>query len=164
MTLAKATLSGIVLTEPEKRFTPNNTAVTNFNLQVQPTGRNESPFVVRITCWRALADTVVERLHKDMVVTVDGRLQVNTFEEQGGMTRRMYEVDASNVYIGQVEMLSTQTEGAPRNNTMGMTPPVAPQQQAAMAPQPAYAPQQPMAATAVASPVAPQESYDDIPF
>lgn len=111
MSLAKATISGVVIGEPEKRFTPNNIAVTNFTIQVTPTGRNDTPFTVRVTCWRNLADVVAESLHKGTEVTVDGRLQINQFETAGGISRRVYEIDASAVYLGQLTALNAGPEG-----------------------------------------------------
>lgn len=106
MSLARAVVSGIVTSEPEKRFTPNNFAVTNFTLQVNQTGRNEAPFTVRVTCWRNLADVVAEKLCKGDEATVEGRLQVNQYEASGGITKRTYEIDASNVYLGQLQSLA----------------------------------------------------------
>ncbi len=103
MSLARATLTGVVASEPEKRFTPNNFAVTNFTLSVSPSSSKDSPFFVRVTCWRNLADVVAEQIHKGMEITVEGKLQVNQYEASGGLTKRIYEVDASNVFIGKLQ-------------------------------------------------------------
>ncbi len=110
MSLAKATISGIVVGDPEKRYTPNNTAVTNFTIQVNPSGRNESSFHVRVACWRSLADTVAEKVHKGDDIVVEGRLQVNQYEGADGIVKRLYEVDANNIYLGQLQPLISPSE------------------------------------------------------
>lgn len=108
MSLAKAVISGILANDPEKRFTPNDVAVTNFTLQVHPVGRNnEAPFSVRITCWRNLADLAVEQLRKGDEVTVEGRLQVNQYEGSDGVARRMFEIDANHLYLGSLQALAS---------------------------------------------------------
>lgn len=167
MSLARATLSGTVLGEPEKRFTPNNVAVTNFTIQVTQQGRNDAPFQVRVTCWKNLADTVAQEVHTGDSVIVEGRLQINQFESQGGVTKRTYEVDANTVFKGQLQSLGSGTpEGAegnfaPKGNNAPYTPPA--QQQ----------PVQQQAPVGVGAPQAqPQQSFiqedllteDDIPF
>lgn len=169
MSLAKATLSGIVITDPEKRFTPNNTGVANFTIQVNGSGKNEQPFPVVVTCWRNLADVAVNRIQKGTQVIVEGRLQIRQTEVQGDYPRRNYEIDASNLYLGQLETLSVSADfgsAAPRQ---------------AAAPQPvaagAYAPPAQAAGMAQpasfsSAPVAPQSpgfseeilTEDDIPF
>jgi single-strand DNA-binding protein len=111
MSLARAFISGTVVGEPEKRRTPNDYTVTNFTIRVNPVTSKESPFTVRITCWRGLAETVADKIRKDDEVTVEGRLQVHQFEGNGGITKRTYEIDASNVYLGQLQPLGPAFEG-----------------------------------------------------
>ncbi len=119
MALARATISGTLISEPEKRFTPNNIAVANFTLQVNAATSKEAPFMVRVTCWRALADTVVEQLHKGDHVVVDGRLQVNQFESASGLAKRMYEIDATNVYKGELSPLGAAFEAQSGTRSQG---------------------------------------------
>lgn len=170
MSLARAIITGTVISEPEKRFTATNVAVTNFTIQVTPTGR-DTPYTVRITCWRALADVITDRIHKDDVVTVEGRLQVNQFEGQGGITRRTYEIDASNVYLGHLQPLAPQFEG----QSGGNRPAAAPNASYAPPGQPAATQPQPSAMAGVGTPMASGPASgtfsqddllteDDIPF
>jgi len=106
MALARATVSGFLIGDPEKRFTQNNTAVTNFAIQVAQAGnRNDQPFVVRVTCWRNLADYAAS-LQKGAEVVVEGRLQVNQYEAAGGIVKRIYEIDASNIYLGHLQSIT----------------------------------------------------------
>lgn len=157
MSFARATLSGVVATNPEKRFTPNNTGVASFQLQVTPTGANEQPFLVAVTCWRQLADTAANELKQGDQVMLEGRLQVYRTENAGNYTSQ-YELDASNIYRGGVTLLSSQQANA------GQRQP-APQQQSVQA-------QVPVGATVASAPAAqaaqPSEDFwateDDIPF
>jgi single-strand DNA-binding protein len=119
MSMARATVSGTLVSEPEKRFTNNNVAVTNFTIQVAPAGRNEAPMQVRITCWRNLADVATDNLHKGDEVTVDGRLQVNQYDDATGNTRRTYEIDASNLYLGRLQPLAPSFEGRRQQSGTG---------------------------------------------
>lgn len=101
MSFAKATLSGTLVSEPEKRFTPNNIAVTSFNIQVEnpvigaKAVANE-PFLVKVTCWRNLAEAVTV-LQKGDSILVDGKLIMNSFQTQEGVQKKLFEVEASTV-------------------------------------------------------------------
>jgi single stranded DNA-binding protein len=111
MAMARATIAGVIIGEPEKRFTQNNTAVTNFSIQVAPSGnRADQPFTVRVTCWRNLAD-LASTLQKGQEVVIEGRLQVNQFENAGGLVKRFYEIDASNIFVGHLESIIPTGQG-----------------------------------------------------
>ncbi len=102
MSFAKAVLSGVLASDPEKRFTPNNHAVTSFNLLVENAGNfnragSNEPFVVKVTCWRGLADTVTTQLHKGDNVLVEGKLLMNSFQGQDGVQKKLFEVEAASI-------------------------------------------------------------------
>ena len=100
MSLAKIVVSGTVETDPEKRYTPNNHAVTNFNIAVLPPafGKQASePFSVKVTCWRALADAIVEQVNKGDEVLIDGRLLMNSFQTPEGVQKKSFEIEANTV-------------------------------------------------------------------
>lgn len=127
--MARATIAGVIIGEPEKRFTQNNTAVTNFSIQVAPSGgRGDQPFVVRVTCWRNLAD-LASTLQKGQDVVIEGRLQINQYENAGGIVKRVYEIDASNIFLGQLQSIIPATAApvptAPQPVMAGGPPPVA---------------------------------------
>ncbi|MCA9788862.1 MAG: single-stranded DNA-binding protein [Cyanobacteria bacterium HKST-UBA03] len=185
MSMARATLSGTIVSDIEKRFTPNNTPVVNFTLLVGGgAGKNNQPFQVRITCWRNLAESVASQLQQGIDVTVEGRLQVNQFETQGGLTKRQFELDASSIFMGHLTPLAIGNQqgggsfqpAAPQQ-PQAYTQPQQPQQQGyaqeqGYAQQQGYAqapiPQQPVASYAqpTQTPVAAGDfvTEDDIPF
>lgn len=98
MSLSKIVITGRVIRDPEKRFTPNaNVAVTEFAISVESPRRSEGPpetNVVKVVTWRDLAERVAGEIKKGDVVAVDGRLQTNNYTTQDGQRRREVEIDA----------------------------------------------------------------------
>jgi single-strand DNA-binding protein len=103
VSFAKAVVSGVVVSEPEKRFTPNNHAVTSFFILVEAgggvprPGAGNEPFQVKVTCWRNLADAVASQVLKGEQVLVEGKLILNTYQTQDGVQKRQYEIEAVSV-------------------------------------------------------------------
>jgi len=100
VSLAKIVVSGEVVGEPEKRFTPNNHPVATFNLKVENASvgsKPSEPFFVRVTCWRNLADAVSNQVEKGQHVLVEGRLMLNSYQAQDGTQKKSFEVEASSL-------------------------------------------------------------------
>lgn len=98
MSFSKALISGTILSDPEKRFTANNHAVTSFNISTtNPNFRSEQPIIVKITCWRNMADAAAEQLQKGEEILVEGRLMINSFQTQEGVQKRNFEVEAAGI-------------------------------------------------------------------
>lgn len=103
MSFAKAVVSGVVVSEPEKRFTPNNHAVTGFFISVDAgagavrAGGGNEPFQVKVTCWRNLADAVASQVLKGEHVLVEGKLILNTYQTPDGVQKRQYEIEAVSI-------------------------------------------------------------------
>jgi single-strand DNA-binding protein len=101
MSLSKIVVSGKVIREPEKRFTPaNNVAVTEFVIAVESVSRSEAPpesTPVKVTTWRETAERCAHEIKKGDLVAVEGRLQINKFVTAEGQNRRDVEIDALNV-------------------------------------------------------------------
>ena len=91
MSLARATISGIVYRAPEKRFTSNNVPITGFTLNINP----DDETLIRVIAKGNLADTMVNSISKGDVVVVEGRLQNNTVKAEDGSEKRIVEIDAS---------------------------------------------------------------------
>ena len=106
MSFAKISISGTLSSAPEKRFTPNNITVTVLTLQLPPALKmgttapkaDAHPSLLKVVCWRNLAD-VAEPLPVGQVVLVEGRLQLNTIQQQDGTKKKVFEVDASNLFL-----------------------------------------------------------------
>ena len=102
MTFAKATLNGTLVADPEKRFTSSNHAVTTLTLSVENAGGftksgNNTPFLIKVTCWRNVAEAAVEHLRKDDEVLVDGKLMMNSYQAQDGLQKKSFELEATSV-------------------------------------------------------------------
>lgn len=103
MSFAKVVITGTLTSDPEKRFTPNNHAVTSFNIQVEnpvtssKAGAVNEPFTVKVTCWRNLAEAVEAQLHKGDEVLVEGKLILNSFQAQDGSQKKVFEIDANSI-------------------------------------------------------------------
>jgi single-strand DNA-binding protein len=106
MSFAKISIAGTLSTAPEKRFTPNNIAVTVLTIQLPPALKmgqaapkaDVPASLLKVVCWRNLAD-VAEPLPVGQVVLVEGRLQLNTLQLQDGTKKKVFEVDASNLFL-----------------------------------------------------------------
>jgi single-strand DNA-binding protein len=102
MSFAKVVLSGTVTSEPEKRFTPNNHAVTSFYLSVETMGNTNrqggnEPFSVKITCWRNLAEAATTQIAKGDSILVEGKLLLNSFQTPEGVQKKLFEIEANTI-------------------------------------------------------------------
>lgn len=106
MSLAKVVLSGLVDSDPEKRFTSNqNMAVTTFNMWVPALPRQgqvsasagQDGFVVKVTCWRQLAEVVAETVHKGEAILVEGKLMVQSFQTPEGVAKKGFEIELNSL-------------------------------------------------------------------
>ncbi len=97
MSLSKAVIQGIVVREPEKRFSSNNVAVSNFTINITP--NNDEASLLRVIALGRLAETVADNVTKGAMVMVDGQLQTNTVKSQTGEERKIVELQASNVEL-----------------------------------------------------------------
>jgi single-strand DNA-binding protein len=86
MSLSKVVVSGRVVKNPEKRFTPNTNVA----------GQREST-AVKVITWRDLAERCANDVKKGDIVTVDGRLQISQYTTPEGQKRRQAEIDAVSV-------------------------------------------------------------------
>lgn len=99
--LNRVILIGRLTRDPELRYTPSGVAVTRFTIAVDrkftnQQGERETDFIP-IVSWRGLAENCANYLKKGALVGVDGRLQINSFENQEGRTVRNPEVVAEDV-------------------------------------------------------------------
>ncbi len=97
MSLSKAVIQGVVVREPEKRFSSNNVAVSNFTINITP--NNDEASLLRVIALGRLAETVADNVTKGAMVMVDGQLQTNTVKSQTGEERKIVELQASNVEL-----------------------------------------------------------------
>ena len=95
MTLAQATVTGIVYKTPKTGFTANNVAVSSFVLNI---GQGDE-LLVRVISKRQALEEVVSSLSKNQKVLVDGRLQVGTSKMDDGTEKKVFEIEASTIEL-----------------------------------------------------------------
>ncbi len=100
------TVTGNATREPELRFTPSGQAVANFGLAVNRRWQNrqtqeweEKVSFFDITCWAQLAENAAESVAKGTRVTVTGRLDQRSWENQEGEKRSKVEIVADDVAV-----------------------------------------------------------------
>ena len=110
MTIARATVSGTVYRQPEKRFTSNNIAITDFALNLSD---KEEDLLIRVVAFSGLADIIANEVAKGDRVVVEGKLQLASAQTSSGAERKVMEINAS-----AIEKLT----GAPISQTSQSTP------------------------------------------
>ncbi|MED5393107.1 MAG: single-stranded DNA-binding protein [Actinomycetota bacterium] len=93
------TIIGNVTRDPELRYIPNGTAVTNFGLawNLRKQNGEEEAMFFNVTCWRSLAENVAESIGKGARVIVTGRLDYRSYETQEGDKRNVVEIQAEEI-------------------------------------------------------------------
>ena len=119
MALCKAMIIGNLGSDPEMRYTPNNRAVTQFNVAVNQSTKNqqtgewiEETDWFRVSVFGDRAERAAEQLRKGNRVFVEGRFRTCEFEGQDGQKRTSLDVTADNVIS---------LEKRPRDDEAGFT-------------------------------------------
>src|SRR5258707_1775447 len=107
--LNKALHIGRLTKDPEMRYTPSGTAVTNFSIATNrwstgPDGeRKEFTDYHNIVAYpigkRNLAETVAQYTRKGALVFVEGRIQTRSWEGQDGQKRRVPAIIANDLHV-----------------------------------------------------------------
>ena len=94
-------LIGRLAQDPEMRYTPGSTAVTNFTIVVDRNRANEDGErevdFIPVVVWSKLAEVVAQHMRKGRMVAIHGRLQIRSYENRDGQKVRVAEVIANEV-------------------------------------------------------------------
>lgn len=106
----KVLLIGNLTSEPQLRYTTNNTPVASFTIAVnrnhtKEDGTKETDFI-NIVVWNKRAENVKNYLDKGSKVGIVGRLQVRKYQNERGENRYVTEVVAD-----EVEFLNNKKSG-----------------------------------------------------
>jgi single-strand DNA-binding protein len=124
--LNKALLIGRLTKDPEMRYTPSGTAVTNFSIATNrwstgPDGeKKEFTDYHNIVAYNAgrrnLAEIVAQYTRKGALVYIEGRIQTRSWEGQDGQKRRTTEIIANDVQFldSRAGTGASGGDGAPR--------------------------------------------------
>lgn len=107
--LNKVMIIGNLGADPEMRYTPSGSAVTNFRVAVNRTRRGQDGNNIdetewfRIVAWdspgRKLAEICNEYLRKGSKVYVEGRLQSRKYTDKDGIERTSVEIVANDMQM-----------------------------------------------------------------
>ncbi len=138
----KVILMGNLTRDPEMRYVPSGTAVTNFGLAMnerytdRQTGeQKESPCFVEITAWGRQAEIVNEYLTKGSPVFLEGSLKFDSWEADDGTKRNRLSVTAFRIQLIGGRRDSDEMGGAYANAQPAAAPTQSTPYQEAPAPQ-----------------------------
>ena len=98
----KVILVGNLGQDPESRFTPQGTAVTNLSVATNETWKNQNGESQdktewhRIVMYGKMAETAAEYMKKGQMVYVEGRLNTREWEDQNQIKRKTTEIRCDN--------------------------------------------------------------------
>lgn len=122
--LNKATLIGRLGKDPEVRYTPDGTMVTNFTLATDESYKDKNGDKVtktewhRIVTYRKLAEICGNYLVKGKMVFIEGKIQTRTWEDKDGVKHSTTEIIASDM-----KMLDSKGKDSQNGQTASMPPP-----------------------------------------
>ena len=96
--LNKVQIIGNLGRDPEMRYTPSGSAVTNFTVAVNRPRRAQDGSTTdetewfRVVLWDKLAETANEFLRKGRTVYIEGRLQSRKYTDKDGVERTSVEI------------------------------------------------------------------------
>jgi single-strand DNA-binding protein len=102
--LNRIVIMGRLVRDPEMRRTGSGTAVASFTLAVDRDFKNQNgekgTDFIDVVAWRNTAEYVSKYFSKGRMAVVTGRLQIRTYKDKDGNSRKATEIVADNVYIG----------------------------------------------------------------
>ena len=119
----KVIIVGNLGQDPEARFTPQGTAVTNLSVATNESWKNQSGEIQDRTEWHRvviygkMAETASEYMKKGQMVYVEGKLQTNEWEDQNQVKRKTTEIRCDNFIMLGRRSDSTQGSTVQNNKT-----------------------------------------------
>lgn len=108
-------LAGNVSKDPELRYTPNGHATVTFSVATNRSQQNKQTQAWdniatfhRVVVWGKIAENIAQGLKKGMPVTVQGRQENRSYQDQAGITKYISEVVAEKVIFSAPKGQQTQ--------------------------------------------------------
>jgi len=125
------TIMGRLTRDPEMRRTGSGVPVTSFTIacdrDFSGKGSEKETDFIDITAWRNTAEFVNSYFSKGRMVVVSGRLQIRSWTDKNGNSRKSAEVVADNVYFAD-----SKKEESGGSNFRNYSPEPAPMQEYAV--------------------------------
>lgn len=101
--LNNISIMGRFVRDPELRYTPQGTAVSNFTLAVDRDRKNangdrQTDFI-DCQAWQKTAEMIAQYFSKGRLAVVNGRLQTRTYKNDKGENRKTYEIVVQSIYF-----------------------------------------------------------------
>lgn len=151
----KVMLMGNLTRDPELRYTPSGTAVTDLGLAVNRNFKGsdgqlkEDTCFVRVTVWSRQAENCAQYLKKGSPIFVEGRLKYDEWEKEGQKQSRLSVVGERVQFLGAPRGASFQDGGQSDDSMHGGAGSSSAPKQAAPSPD---------------TGMGPEEDEDDLPF
>ena len=113
----KVFLIGRLVRDHEYRLTPSGIALCRFTIAIDRVPKQENQFTdfIRVVTWRRLAEICNQYLKKGKLISIEGRLQIDSYEKDGEK-RTSAEVVADGMQMldrGTPDMVPSDQESAP---------------------------------------------------
>ena len=115
------TIMGRFVRDPELRRTGSGIAVASFTLAVDRDfkagsgGEKEVDFIDCVA-WRQTGEFVSKYFTRGRMAVVSGRLQICSYTDKDGVSRRIAEIVADNVYFGDSKQAASDVSIPPAQN------------------------------------------------
>ncbi|MBI5701089.1 single-stranded DNA-binding protein [Candidatus Saganbacteria bacterium] len=96
--LNRIIILGDILSDPETRFSVEGVPMVKFAMPIS-SGFNQANNQIEVVCFGKLAETNSQLVRKNLNVLVEGRIQIRSFDDQGGTKKWVTEVVATSLKI-----------------------------------------------------------------
>lgn len=115
--LNSCVLMGRLTHDPELRHTRENTPVCSFTIAVARDGKSGETDFIDCVAWKGLSEIVARNFTKGMPIVVQGRLQIRSWSDINGVSRRVPEIVAQTAYFAGDKRDTRNSENASQSFT-----------------------------------------------
>ena len=112
----KIILAGRLTADPDVKVTTDNTSVANFTLAVSRAFAEDKTDFVKIVAWSKLAEQASNHFKKGMLIIVEGRIQVRSFDDKEGETTWVTEVVTNHMRMLEKKKDGSAKASAPKES------------------------------------------------
>jgi len=87
-----------IVQEPQLRYTPDQTALTEMLVQFQGLRAEDPPATLKVVGWGNLAQEIQQQYHQGDRVIIEGRLGMNTVERSEGFKEKRAELTVQRIH------------------------------------------------------------------
>jgi single-strand DNA-binding protein len=126
LNLAKITIAGHLIRDPELKMTPNGVPCTTITVAVNRKNDNGNETVsdfYTVIAWRGTAEMICRYFRKGSAIYVDGKFRLRAYTDKNGVNRKAPEIIASDVsFIDSKATSAPEAEEQPQAFTTAAPP------------------------------------------